>query len=435
MVLFIRNLPGVDIFEILLFVVEHLPTLIAINVIALPLTKPAARPFVCCLIPLFLTVAIIGTSIESYSSALNAGYDLSQPSLRSALEVYIETEKGPNGESLDSILNGGIYPPVFAEHEVKYLVGELLSETIWHSDAQNKYNVPVTYNKGNDWYRSTLGKPMVYTSAIYKTGKESLEQAQEYKIDYVANQIGLKKGDVVLDIGCGWGTLVEQFSKKYGAEVIGVTLSEEQVKYFNEEKAPQLPKGSKSKIILQDAMTMLENPEFKGKKFDKIVSLEMAEHVGIKRYQSFLSIVQELLNDDGTFYIQVAGLRRQWKFDDFVWGLFMGQNIFPGADASVPIGWVSTQLERGGFEVQRVSNLGTHYSKTLSEWLKEWNKGKPNIVQKYGEKAWRRWEVFLAWSVGIAREGSSTVFMITTTKQGQTSTRVDTQTRLAPIWK
>merc|ERR1712228_527278 len=105
---------------------------------------------------------------------------------------------------------------------------------------------------------------------------------------------------------------------------------------------------------------------------------------------------------------------------------------FPGADASCPMGWVATQLERAGFEVQRVHNLGTHYSKTLSHWLEEWHSSKESMVKEYGETAYRRWEVFLAWSVRIARQGSSTVFMITATKQGQESTRVRSQAHLAP---
>jgi len=97
----------------------------------------------------------------------------------------------------------------------------------------------------------------------------------------------------------------------------------------------------------------------------------------------------------------------------------MGEHVFPGADASCPMGWVTTQLERAGFEVQRVQNLGNHYSRTLAQWLDEWHAGKESIVKKYGIKSWRRWEVFLAWSVRVARQGSSTVFMITATKRAR----------------
>jgi len=93
--------------------------------------------------------------------------------------------------------------------ELRYLVQDLLTHTFLHLDAHNGDNIPVAYNKGNDWFAATLGKPMVYTSGIYKTGNETLMQAQIAKLDYVANAVELKKGDNVLDIGCGWGRLVQ----------------------------------------------------------------------------------------------------------------------------------------------------------------------------------------------------------------------------------
>ena len=125
----------------------------------------------------------------------------------------------------------------------------------------------------------------------------------------------------------------------------------------------------------------------------------------------------------------------------------MGEHVFPGADASCPLGWVSTHLERAGFEVQRVSNLGSHYSRTLSQWLEEWHLAREAMVSKYGIKAYRRWEVFLAWSTRIAKLGSSTVFMFTATKQGVTTRptelphttraarRVQTQAHIVPEFK
>ena len=82
-----------------------------------------------------------------------------------------------------------------------------------------------------------------------------------------------------------------------------------------------------------------------------------------------MTTVHSLLKDDGVFYLQVAGLRRAFQYEDLVWGLFMGEHVFPGADASCPLGWVTSQIERSGFEIQRVNNLGNHYSQTLYQWL------------------------------------------------------------------
>jgi cyclopropane fatty-acyl-phospholipid synthase-like methyltransferase len=278
---------------------------------------------------------------------------------------------------------------------------------------------------------------MVYTSGIYRTGEESLWDAQQYKMDYVANAINVQKGDRVLDMCCGWGPLVRHLTDNYGAIVTGLTLSEEQHKFattvFN--------KDNGAKILLQDAMTFAKDRpnDIPVGGFDKITSLEMAEHVGIKRYDEFLSMVHGLLKDDGVFYFQVAGLRREWSYEDLVWGMFMGEHVFPGADASCPLGWVSTHLERNGFEIQRVANLGNHYSRTLNHWLDNWKAGRQEVEKVYGAEAWRRWEVFLAWSVRVARQGSSTVFMFTLTKAGQNpvseATRIHVQDRHVPVFE
>ena len=109
-----------------------------------------------------------------------------------------------------------------------------------------------------------------------------------------------------------------------------------------------------------------------------------------------------------------------------------GECVFPGADASCPLGWVSSQVERAGFEIQRVHNMGSHYSRTLAHWLENWRSNEQYIVEKYGAKAYRRWEVFLAWSVRAARQGSSTLFMLTLTKAGVEDRRIKSQAHLVP---
>merc|ERR1719487_3220682 len=107
-------------------------------------------------------------------------------------------------------------------------------------------------------------------------------------------------------------------------------------------------------------------------KWDKISCLEMAEHVGVRKFSGFLDQVSGMLEDDGVFYLQIAGLRRAWQWEDFVWGLFMGKYIFPGADASCPLGWVVSKLEASGFEVVNVDTVGVHYSATIQRWYENW---------------------------------------------------------------
>jgi len=149
-------------------------------------------------------------------------------------------------------------------------------------------------------------------------------------------------------------------------------------------------------------------------KYNKITCVEMAEHVGIKNYQKFIKQLFSLLEEDGHLYFQIAGLRPSWTYEDLVWGLFMGKYIFPGADASCPINWVCNQLERGGFEVHSVENVGYHYSLTIKKWYDNFkiNQDEQGIRQKYGERLCRIWEIFLAWSSIIASQGTSTAYQI-----------------------
>merc|ERR1719199_2155851 len=197
---------------------------------------------------------------------------------------------------------------------------------------------------------------------------------------YVLDSTDVQPGDQVLDIGCGWGRLLEWYAD-HGAYATGVTLSSDQAAYGRKLNKRH---GDKVKIVLENFMTV----DLPKKGYNVISSLEMAEHVGIRNYQPFLQKVYDLLADDGTLYFQVAGLRRGYgeyfALEELVWGLFMDEHVFPGAEASCPLGWVITQLERAGFEVQRAQNLGWHYSQTLAHWLDVWESKEASITRVHG---------------------------------------------------
>jgi cyclopropane fatty-acyl-phospholipid synthase-like methyltransferase len=142
----------------------------------------------------------------------------------------------------------------------------------------------------------------------------------------------------------------------------------------------------------------------------------MVEHVGVKNLNTYYTKVRDLLADDGLFLMQWTGLRRAAHQEDLVWGLFMAKYIFPGADASCPLGFVVNQAERAGFEVHRVENCGVHYSVTIRKWYDNWKANEAAIVASYGQRWFRKWLMFLGWSAIIAAQGTSTVFMITLAK-------------------
>jgi len=151
-------------------------------------------------------------------------------------------------------------------------------------------------------------------------------------------------------------------------------------------------------------------------KYDKITCLEMAEHVGVKNFQKFMRQVKGLMTDEGLFYLQICGLRPSWQFEDLVWGLFMAKYIFPAADASCPISWVTCELEQAGFEIHSVENVSTHYVETIHRWYFNWLTNEKEMVDKYGERLFRIWNVFLSWSVIIGNQGTSQCYQIVANK-------------------
>merc|ERR1740121_3620170 len=238
---------------------------------------------------------------------------MTQMSLRIALDTYIETGNGDIKEILD---------------RKKHPTGSW-----FHDTAQDSVFLPESYNKGDDWFEAFLSEPMVYTGDIHSSPDESMWHSQLNKLDYIAHALGAKPGHRAMEIGCGWGRLSNHLGSK-GARVTGVTMSSDQFAYAKR-MTEKLGNTKNVDFVLKNFFDL----EYPAKTFDIISSVEMAEHVGIRNYHTFLRKVYHFLKDDGTFYIQVAGLQRGYaegynNYQDIVWGMFMDEHVFPGADAS-----------------------------------------------------------------------------------------------------
>lgn len=279
------------------------------------------------------------------------------------------------------------------------------------------------YDRGDDFYGWFLGPRMIYTSGIISDidREETLEQLQDNKLAIVCEKIGLDKGEKMLDIGCGWGTLARFASVHYGAHVTGVTLGRNQTKWGNNGLRKSGIGEDQSNILCMDYRDI---PVPSGG-YKKITCLEMAEHVGVRHFAGFATQVRDMLDDDGVFFLQIAGLRKEWQFEDFTWGLFMNKYVFPGADASTPLGWVVDKLEGAGFEVKHIDTVGVHYSSTLWKWYRNWIGNKDKVTAKYGKRWFRIWEFFLAYSTIASRQGTATCFQITLVKNINSTHRVE----------
>ncbi|MDC0714564.1 cyclopropane-fatty-acyl-phospholipid synthase [Stigmatella sp. ncwal1] len=302
----------------------------------------------------------------------------------------------------------------FVADHFKFLFTRFLPEVINHSQDQDIRIGRAHYDRGNDFFGAFLGPRMVYTSGFFLSPQDSLEAAQDQKIRLVCEKLQLKKGERLLDIGCGWGTLVAFAARDYGVDATGITVAEKGAEFGNAQIAREGVSGSAR-------VKVLDYRDIPKERYQKISCLEMAEHVGVRKFGRFMEQVYELLDDDGLFLLQIAGLRAKngllgFHFEDLVWGLFMNKYIFPGADASMPLSFVVENLEKAGFEIHSVENIGIHYSLTISRWYDNWMQNRAEVVKTYGEWWFRLWQVFLAWSVEIAAQGSSTAFQVVANK-------------------
>ena len=346
--------------------------------------------------------------VEFRDASFGKAYESNTIPLETLIEAYADEKVDFKGDVLECFEQRENFSSfAFTWNHIKIFCCNFLPELLSHTRVQDMDQVRDHYDRGNDFYEAFLGPMMIYTAGFLRKQDESLEELQTNKLNNVCDKIGLKSGDKMLDIGCGWGTLVNFAAEQRGANPTGVSISKNQIVY-----AQSITE--KKQLTSKVNFMCIDYRDIPQESYDKITCLEMAEHVGILHFQSFLCQVRDLLKDDGVFFLQIAGLRRAFQWEDFVWGLFMEKYIFPGADASCPLSFVVQQLEAAGFEVANVETVGIHYSYTIHRWYKNWVRPevKSAICAKYGVRLYRIWEVFLAWSTIIARQGNSTCFQL-----------------------
>ena len=292
----------------------------------------------------------------------------------------------------------------------KFFFSRFIPEVVIHSQKQDERIVQEHYDRGNDFFNWVLGPRMVYTSGFFTDLHQDLESAQDQKMDLVCQKLQLEEDETLLDIGCGWGTLAMHAARDWGARTTGVTIAEQGAAYATDVIA-KAGLSDRARILRMDYR------DIPSRKYDKISCLEMAEHVGVKYFRKFMKQINGMLEDDGLFYLQIAGLKAGIHPESLIWGLFMSKYIFPGADASMPLSFVVKNLEKAGFEIHSVENIGIHYSITIDRWYDNWMANRDKVTEKYGEYWFRLWQVFLGWSVHIAKQGNSTCFQIACNKQ------------------
>jgi cyclopropane-fatty-acyl-phospholipid synthase len=255
------------------------------------------------------------------------------------------------------------------------------------------------YDVGNDLFLRMLDKRLTYTCGYWKNTKD-LDGAQEAKLDLVCRKLGLKTGQTVLDIGCGWGSFAKFAAEKYGARVTGVTVSKEQV-----ELGQKLCKGLPVEFLLQDYRDVEGT-------FDHVVSLGMFEHVVYKNYRRYFQIVRDHLKDDGLFLLHTIGSSTSSTHTD----PWIHKYIFP--NGMLPsIAQIGKAMEKL-FVMEDWHNFGADYDKTLMAWFKNFEEHWPEIASAYGDTFYRMWKFYLLSCAGSFRARENQLWQVVLSKHG-----------------
>ncbi len=255
------------------------------------------------------------------------------------------------------------------------------------------------YDAGNDLYAKMLDKRLTYTCGYWKDA-QTLNEAQENKLDLICKKIGLKPGQTVLDIGCGWGSFAKFAAEKYGAHVTGVTISKEQAVL-----ARELTKGLPVDIQLKDYR------DVEGE-FDHIVSIGMFEHVGYKNYKTYMEIASRNLKPGGLFLLHTIGSLESKRATD----PWIDKYIFPNGNlpSVTQIGEAIENL----FVMEDWHNFGDDYSRTLMAWHTNFENGWEELKGMYDERFRRMWNYYLLSCAGGFRARHLQLWQIVLSKEG-----------------
>ncbi len=270
-------------------------------------------------------------------------------------------------------------------------------------NMQNKKRARVVgekhYDIGNDLYEAMLDTRMAYSCGYWKDAN-NLDDAQEAKLDLICQKLGLKYGDRVLDIGCGWGNFTNFAAKKYGVSCVGITISKEQAA-LAKKKAEGLP----VEIRLQDYRELNE-------KFDHIISVGMIEHVGYKNYRTYMEVAHRNLKDDGLFLLHTIGGNKSVKTTD----PWIAKYIFP--NSMLPSVTQLAKSFEGLFVMEDWHNFSVDYDKTLMSWMKNFDAAWPRLKDKYSDRFYRMWKFYLLSCAASFRSRKNQLWQIVLSKNG-----------------
>jgi cyclopropane-fatty-acyl-phospholipid synthase len=255
-----------------------------------------------------------------------------------------------------------------------------------HSKERDARAVRHHYDVSNEFFELFLGPTMVYSCAIWNKGAKTLEEAQEEKLETVARKLELKQGDRVLDVGCGWGGFPLWAATKYGADVVGITLSPPQAEKARQ-RAEEAGVADRVDIRVMDYRDIVDS----GEKFDAIASIGMVEHVGSANIEVYAQTLASVLEPGGRLLNH--GITRL-RHTDAEAGAFSERYVFPDA-APLHLSRNLLALERAGFAIHHVEDFGPDYAETLRHWYTNLDDNIEEATRLAGEERIRVWRLYL----------------------------------------
>lgn len=255
-----------------------------------------------------------------------------------------------------------------------------------HSKRRDAQAISHHYDVSNEFYSLFLGSSMAYTCAVFPTPEASLDEAQEFKFDLVCRKLGLEPGMRLLDVGCGWGGLVMHAVRNYGVEALGVTLSESQAEYGAKQIA-EAGLSDRAEIRHSDYRDVKEDG------FDRVSSIGLTEHIGVRQYPAYFAFLHSRLRPDGRLLNHTItrndGTQRARAKG------FINRYIFPDGELTGPA-VVMGAMNDAGFEIQHEENFRRHYAATLSHWVANLRSNWDEAVAEVGLGKARTWWLYLA---------------------------------------
>ena len=259
----------------------------------------------------------------------------------------------------------------------------------YHSKKRDRDAIRYHYDVSNDFYSLWLDRNMVYSCAYYRSEGDSLETAQEHKLDHILNKLMLGPGERFLDIGCGWGALIVRAAKKYGARATGITLSRSQYEFALQRIKDEGLEG-RCEVRLQDYRDVPGDGVF-----DKIASVGMFEHVGLRNLGAYFSKIQTLLADGGLVVnhgITAANPDNRWV--GLGAGEFINHYVFPHGELP-HLSLVLAEIAKAGLEAADIESLRRHYARTCLEWARRLERNRDPAIALAGDKRFRIWQIYL----------------------------------------